>query len=152
MDYRKICTAAEKRAHVKACLERKAEGHTIRSYINAREFSKSAMNSRMKAYRAQFQSLGSVHEDVLCTQVTALSRCVGKNPAWVRALMRSYAGNTATPATIRTIRDDIALGDAEASVSEKTISQHLAVLDRIFVMENLPAWNPVLRSKTAIRT
>ena len=77
---------------------------------------------------------------------------VEKNPARVRALMRSYARNIATMATIRTIRDDIALGDADTSVSEKTISQYLTALDRIFVTENLPAWNPVLRSKTAIRT
>ena len=35
---------------------------------------------------------------------------------------------------------------------EKTISQYLGALDRIFVTENLPAWNPALRSKTAIRT
>jgi predicted AAA+ superfamily ATPase len=77
---------------------------------------------------------------------------IDKNPARVRALMRSYARNIATMATIRTIRDDIALGDADTSVSEKTISQYLTALDRIFVTENLPAWNPVLRSKTAIRT
>lgn len=77
---------------------------------------------------------------------------VEKNPARIRALMRSYARNIATMATIRTIRDDIALGDADTSISEKTISQYLTALDRIFVTENLPAWNPVLRSKTAIRT
>jgi len=77
---------------------------------------------------------------------------VDKNPARVRALLRSYARNIATMATIRTIRDDIALGDADTSVSEKTISQYLTALDRIFVTENLPAWNPVLRSRTAIRT
>ena len=77
---------------------------------------------------------------------------VDKNPTRVRALMRSYARNISTMATIRTIRDDIALGDDDTSVSEKTISQYLTALDRIFVTENLPAWNPVLRSKTAIRT
>lgn len=77
---------------------------------------------------------------------------VEKNPARVRALMRSYARNIATMATIRTIRDDIALGNDDTSISEKTISQYLTALDRIFVTENLPAWNPILRSKTAIRT
>ena len=77
---------------------------------------------------------------------------VEKSPVRVRALMRSLARNISTMATIRTIRDDIASGDADASVSEKTISQYLTALDRIFVMEDLPAWNPALRSKTAIRT
>ena len=44
------------------------------------------------------------------------------------------------------------MGDTEESISDKTISQYLNALDRIFVTENLPAWNPALRSKTAIRT
>ena len=77
---------------------------------------------------------------------------IEKNPVRVRALLRSLSRNISTLATIRTIHDDIAMGDAEESISEKTISQYLRALDRIFVTENLPAWNPALRSKTAIRT
>lgn len=76
---------------------------------------------------------------------------VEKNPARVRALLRSLARNISTLATIRTICDDIAMGEDE-TLSEKTISQYLNALSRIFVVENLPAWNPALRSKTAIRT
>ncbi len=77
---------------------------------------------------------------------------IEKNPARVRALLRSLARNISTLATIRTIRDDIAMGDDDQSISDKTISQYLNALDRIFVTENLPAWNPALRSKTAIRS
>ncbi|MCD8218612.1 MAG: DUF4143 domain-containing protein [Clostridiales bacterium] len=77
---------------------------------------------------------------------------VEKSPVRVRALLRSLSRNISTLATIRTIRSDIALGDTEESISEKTISQYLTALDRIFVTENLPAWNPALRSKTAVRT
>ncbi|MCD8129880.1 MAG: DUF4143 domain-containing protein [Lachnospiraceae bacterium] len=77
---------------------------------------------------------------------------VEKNPARVRALLRSLARNISTMATMKTIHDDIAMGDTDESISEKTISQYLNALNRIFVTENLPAWNPVLRSKTAIRT
>ena len=77
---------------------------------------------------------------------------IEKNPVRVRALLRSLSKNISTLATIRTIHDDIAMGDADESISEKTISQYLRALDRIFVTENLPAWNPALRSKTAIRT
>lgn len=77
---------------------------------------------------------------------------IEKNPVRVRALLRSLSRNISTIATIRTICDDIAMGDGADSISEKTISQYLNALDRIFVTENLPAWNPALRSKTAIRT
>ena len=77
---------------------------------------------------------------------------IEKNPARVRALMRSLSRNISTLATVKTIHDDIAGGDTDKSVSEKTVSQYLNALNRIFVTENLPAWNPALRSKTAIRT
>jgi len=77
---------------------------------------------------------------------------IEKNPARVRALLRSLARNISTLSTMRTLRNDIAMGNEEDSLSEKTISQYLNALDRIFVTENLPAWNPALQSKTAIRT
>lgn len=77
---------------------------------------------------------------------------VEKNPVRVRALLRSLSRNISTLATIRTIYDDIAMNNGDESISEKTISQYLRALDRIFVTENLSAWNPALRSKTAIRT
>jgi predicted AAA+ superfamily ATPase len=64
--------------------------------------------------------------------------------------MRSLARNVSTMASITTIRDDI--GGDEETISEKTISSYLNALRRIFVVEDLPAWNPAMRSKTALRT
>ena len=75
---------------------------------------------------------------------------VEKSPARVRALMRSLARNVSTVANLSTVRNDIA-GD-EDTISEKTIASYLNALRRIFVVEDLPAWNPAMRSKTAIRT
>jgi predicted AAA+ superfamily ATPase len=75
---------------------------------------------------------------------------VEKNPARVRALMRSLARNISTMANLSTIRGDIA-GDEE-STTEKTIASYLNALRRIFVVEDLPAWSPAMRSKTTIRT
>lgn len=75
---------------------------------------------------------------------------VEKNPERVRMLLRSLARNVATMASIETIKNDIEATDA--SISDKTISSYLNALRRIFVVEDLPAWSPSLRSKTAIRT
>ncbi|MDR0885814.1 MAG: DUF4143 domain-containing protein [Clostridiales Family XIII bacterium] len=75
---------------------------------------------------------------------------IEKNPARVRALLRSLARNISTQATIATIRGDIEAD--EESISEKTISYYLNALRRIFVVEDVPAWNPAMRSKIAIRT
>ena len=75
---------------------------------------------------------------------------VEKNPERVRLLLRSLARNVATLATIQTIKNDIEATDI--SISDKTISSYLNALRRIFVVEDLPAWLPSMRSKTAIRT
>ncbi len=75
---------------------------------------------------------------------------VEKNPERVRLLLRSLSLNISTMATIKTIMDDMEAFDG--SLSDKTISFYLNALRRIFVVEDLPAWSPSLRSKTAIRT
>jgi len=76
---------------------------------------------------------------------------IDKNPVRVRALMRSLARNISTFASLKTICEDIAIGNDE-TISDKTVSQYINALNRIFVTEDVPAWNPVLRSKTAIRS
>ncbi len=75
---------------------------------------------------------------------------VEKNPDRVRLLLRSLARNIGTLANYQTIMGDIEATDT--SLSEKTISSYMNALRRIFVIEDLPAWSPSLRSKTAIRT
>jgi len=75
---------------------------------------------------------------------------IEKNPERVRLLLRSLARNVATLATQQTIKDDIEATDI--TVSEKTIALYINALRRIFVIEDLPAWSPSLRSRTAIRT
>lgn len=75
---------------------------------------------------------------------------VEKNPERVRLLLRSLARNIATTASYQTIRDDMEATDI--TISDKTIGAYMNSLRRIFVVEDLPAWAPSLRSKTAIRT
>jgi hypothetical protein len=75
---------------------------------------------------------------------------VEKNPERVRLLLRSLARNVATTATYETIRNDMEATDL--TISDKTISTYLNALRRIFLIEDLPAWAPSLRSKSAIRT
>ncbi|MCL1883498.1 MAG: DUF4143 domain-containing protein [Defluviitaleaceae bacterium] len=75
---------------------------------------------------------------------------VEKSPARVRALMRSLARNVSTTANFSTIKGDFA-GDDE-TISEKTIASYINALRRIYVVEDLPAWSPAMRSKTTIRT
>lgn len=73
-----------------------------------------------------------------------------KNPESIRMLLQSLARNSSTLATSKTIMDDIAAN--HSSITDKTLNIYLNILRRIFVIEDVPAWQPSLRSKTAIRT
>ena len=75
---------------------------------------------------------------------------VEKSPIKVRAILRSLARNVSTMANLSTIKKDIVA--VEDSISEKTIASYINALRRLMVVEDLPAWNPAMRSKTALRT
>ena len=69
----------------------------------------------------------------------------------VQHLMRAYARHQGTQASIATLREDLKNSDS-AMLDDDTIASYLNALRKIFVVEDMPAWNPNLRSKTAIRT
>lgn len=68
-----------------------------------------------------------------------------------KRILRSLARNQCAQIPMSTIRVDIELNEAEKP-SQGTISSYIDALKKIFVIEDSPAWNPNLRSKTAIRT
>jgi len=72
---------------------------------------------------------------------------IKRNPSKIQQLLRSLARNTATEASLATI-----LKDMQGTTSENTLSSYINALQGLFVIENLSAWNPNLRSTTAIRT
>ena len=76
---------------------------------------------------------------------------VQKNPERVRRLMRSYARNQGCQVPNTVFAQDISSNN-EIGISEETVASYLNALRKIFVIEDMPAWNPNLRSKTAIRS
>lgn len=76
---------------------------------------------------------------------------VRRNQERVKRLMRSYARHQGASAPISTIVEDMRINDEEAG-DAKTIANYIEALKKIFVIEDSMAWNPNLRSKTAIRT
>ena len=66
-------------------------------------------------------------------------------------LLRSYARFQGAQAPLTSIYADLKT-NAESSMTEETISSYITALKKLFVIEDAPAWNPNLRSKTAIRT
>lgn len=76
---------------------------------------------------------------------------INRNPEQTRRLLRSYARNQGTQAPRTTLRDDMKANESQ-TLSEDTIGSYVNALNKIFVIEDMHAWNPNLRSKTAIRT
>ena len=74
-----------------------------------------------------------------------------RDATFARRLLRSYARHQGAQVPISTIYADLA-SSKEGSMSEETISSYITALKKIFVVEDMPAWSPNLRSKTAIRT
>lgn len=76
---------------------------------------------------------------------------IQKNAEKVRRLMRSYARNQGSQVPNTVLARDVSANDEE-SMSQETVATYLNALRKIFVVEDMPAWNPNLRSKTAIRS
>ena len=76
---------------------------------------------------------------------------VERNADRARRLLRSYARNIAQQVSLKTIQTDILINDT-ATLNEDTIADYIKALKRLYVIEDLEAWNPNLRSKAAIRT
>lgn len=76
---------------------------------------------------------------------------ISRNPERVKNLMRSYSRNMGTQASNDTLKSDMIANDS-TSLDTDTVLSYVNALKKIFVVEEAPAWNPNLRSKTAIRT
>lgn len=73
-----------------------------------------------------------------------------RSPERARLIMRSYARFTASQGKVSQMVADMSQSDVVAS--DKTVRTYLDVMKNLFVIEELSAWNPNLRSKAAIRT
>lgn len=76
---------------------------------------------------------------------------VSRNPERTKNIMKSYARNLGSQASNETIKSDVLKNDS-FSLDTDTVLSYINALKKIFVVEDTMAWNPNLRSKTAIRT
>ena len=75
---------------------------------------------------------------------------IERNPHRVRQVLRSLARNISTLTTANTILADVRANDI--TINERTLDNYLNAMRRLFVVEDVPAWSPSVRSKTTIRT
>ena len=76
---------------------------------------------------------------------------IDRDPERVKLLMRSYARHQGAAVNYHVICNDMKANDS-STLNDDTIASYIKALKKIFVIEDMPAWNPNLRSKTAIRT
>ena len=89
--------------------------------------------------------------DAVCNSDITRVDGVGRNPALAHLLMRSYSRHQGGQVPVSTLVADLK-ENYNTDVSEATVASYINALKKIFVVEDMPAWCPNLRSKTAIRT
>ena len=75
---------------------------------------------------------------------------VSRDPDKVLSLLKSYARNISTTATDATIKKD--MENEGIKIDDKTFLDYVNTLKKLFIIDNVKAWSPKIRSKTAIRT
>ena len=75
---------------------------------------------------------------------------VARDPENVGRVLRSIARHVSTSASARSIATDV--GGADGPIDHHTVLDYISALSRIFVIEDLPAWSPALRSRTPLRS
>jgi hypothetical protein len=89
------------------------------------------------------------YEAIVRTDITRVDS-VERDEGRTRRIMRSYARNQGAQVSVQTILQDILSNDTQG-LSDKTVYSYINALKQLFVIEDMPAWNPNLRSKAAIR-
>jgi len=107
-----------------------------------------AMNK--KSEKAALDQAKEYYEAITRSDISRVDG-VSRDEQRAKRLMRSYARLQGTMAPIPTIVEDLKTNEPDG-MSDETVASYIRALKEIFVVEDSEAWNPNLRSKTAIRT
>ena len=101
----------------------------------------------LKTDAAKLEIAKDYYRQIYQTDMSAIDG-VKRNPEWSRTLLWSYARNMATTAKKKNIYADV---KATQNVSDVTLDSYVEKLEELFVIRDIDAWTPQIRSKTAIR-
>lgn len=126
-----------------------SDGHSVEdlAYLICRGGWPTALNKSEKVALRQAVN----YYDTLVKDDISRVDGVKRDSEGTKRLLRSYARNVATQASLETIRADV-VGQELDTFSKNTLYSYIDALKRMFVIEDSPAWNPNLRSKVAIRS
>lgn len=98
----------------------------------------------------QFLQIAKNYIDVLCESDISRVDGIKRDPLLARAILKSYAREVSTINTNQSLYEDIKTNYSD--ISEKTINDYLNALKKLYIITEIDAWNPNIRSKTSIRT
>ena len=101
----------------------------------------------LKSHEAKLEIARDYYRQIYQTDMSAIDG-VKRNPEWIRTLVWSYARNMATTAKKKNIYADV---KATQCISDATLDSYVEKLEELFVIKDIDAWTPQIRSKTAIR-
>ncbi len=104
---------------------------------------------RKKTNAAKLLTAREYIHNICETDITTVDG-VQRNPIWTNMILRSYARNISTLAKKTSILQDV-IANAE-SMTSVTMDSYLNALEKLFVIEDVNAWCPAIRSKTVIRS
>ncbi len=105
---------------------------------------------KMKNEKAQLL-VARNYVDSVCSEDMAQVDGVKRDSRVTQMIMRSYARNISTVAKKTSILADV-VSSGEVSITMPTFDDYLAALNKLFVIQDIHAWCPAIRSKTAIRS
>ena len=91
-----------------------------------------------------------IYIDNICEQDCSSIDGIKRDPKRMKSILRSYARNISTLATDKSLLKDISANDA--NMDARTLKSYLNALERLYVVDEVPAWCPNIRSATAIRS
>lgn len=94
--------------------------------------------------------ISKMYLDNICDSDCSTIDGVKRNPQRMRRILRSYARNVSTLATDKAILNDVIANDSNIDI--RTLKSYLTALERLYVIEEVSAWCPNIRSASAIRS
>ncbi len=100
-----------------------------------------------KTARAKLEVARDLFRQICGNDISSVDN-VKRNPLWAEAILRSYARNICTLSAKTTIYADVS---STSSMANTVFHEYLEALEKLFIVDDIVAWNPSIRSKTAIR-
>lgn len=100
-----------------------------------------------KTIRSQLEIANDLFYQTCHRDISAIDG-VRRNPLWAEKVLKSYSRNICTLAETKTIFGDV---NSTTDMTKPTYYDYVQALERLYIIEDIPAWCPSIRSKESIR-